>query len=136
VIALISESTNFLFDTYAWIEYFLGSKEGEIVKELLEKENISTSVISIAELSDKYYREGLIKEWDKRYSYIINKSNILQISLEIAKNVGLSKWKFRKKNKSVGIADSIIFETAKQHNLIIVTGDLHFKDIDNLFFLG
>ena len=136
MIALISESTNFLFDTYAWIEYFLGSNEGEIVKKLLEKENISTSIISIAELSDKYYREGLIKEWDKRYSYIINKSNILQISLEIAKNVGLSKYTFRKKDKSVGIADSIIFETAKQHNLIIVTGDPHFKDIDNLFFLG
>ena len=91
------EITNYLFDTYAWIEYFLGSEEGKIVKKLLEKDHISTSIISIAELCDKYYREGLFEEWEGRYSFIINKSAILHISLEISKNVGKSKWELRKR---------------------------------------
>lgn len=130
-----SDNTNYLFDTYAWIEYFLGSEEGKIVQQLLEKGNISTSIISIAELSDKYYREGLFKEWESRYSFIKNKSTILPISLEIAKIVGKRKWELRNKGESIGLADSLIIETAKKENLIIVTGDPHFKGIENVNFL-
>ena len=129
------EITNYLFDTYAWIEYFLGSEEGKIVKKLLEKDHISTSIISIAELCDKYYREGLFEEWEGRYSFIINKSAILHISLEISKNVGKSKWELRNKGKTIGLADSLILETAEKGDLIIVTGDPHFKGIENVNFL-
>ncbi|MHA1489260.1 MAG: PIN domain-containing protein [Promethearchaeota archaeon] len=131
-----SENINYLFDTYAWIEYFLGSKEGKVVKQLLEKENILTSIISIAELSDKYYREDLFNEWEGRYNFIVNKSTILPISLDIAKRVGQSKWELRNKGESVGLADSLILETAKEKNLIIVTGDPHFKDVENVRFLS
>jgi len=133
---LNSENINYLFDTYAWIEYFLGSKEGKVVKQLLEKENILTSIISIAELSDKYYREDLFNEWEGRYNFIVNKSTILPISLDIAKRVGQSKWELRNKGESVGLADSLILETAKEKNLIIVTGDPHFKDVENVRFLS
>ena len=135
MIDLSSGNINYLFDTYAWIEYFLGSEEGEIVKQLLENETISTLIISIAELSDKYYREDLFKEWDQRYNFITNKSIILPISLEIAKRVGQRKWQLRSQGKSVGLADSLIIETAKEKDLLIVTGDPHFKDVDNVRFL-
>lgn len=131
-----SENINYLFDTYAWIEYFLGSEEGKIVKQLLEKGNISTSIISVAELSDKYYREDLFKEWADRYNFIINKTTILPISLEIAKIVGRRKWELRNKGESVGLADSLMLETAKERNLIMITGDPHFKDIENVRFLS
>ena len=96
MIVLNSENISYLFDTYAWIEYFIGSNEGKIVKQLLERENISTSIISIAELLDKYHREKLINEWQERYNFIINKSTVLPISLEIAKKVGQRKWELRK----------------------------------------
>ncbi len=135
MIDLNSETTNYLLDSYAWIEYFMGSREGKIVKQLIERENISTSIISIAELSDKYYRENLYKEWEERYNFIIDKSTILPISLEIAKKVGRRKWELRDKGKTVGIADSLIIETSKEMNLIIVTGDPHFKNIENVRFL-
>jgi predicted nucleic acid-binding protein len=136
VIVLNSESINYLFDSFAWIEYFLGSQKGLKVKKILESENILTSIISVAELSDKYYREGLINEWEVRYHFIINKSTILPISLEIAKNAGLRKLELRKVAKSVGIADSLLYETAINHNLTIVTGDQHFINLENVFFLS
>ena len=135
VIELNSEIINYLIDTYAWIEYFLGSSEGIKVKEIIEKGNVNTSIISIAELSDKYYRENLSEVFEDRYSFIINSAKILPISLDIAKNIGMRKIELRKKSSKAGIADAIIFETSLQHNLIIVTGNPHFKELDNVLFL-
>lgn len=132
---MTSESIEYLFDTYAWVEYFIGSDEGEVVKNLLESERIHTSVISVAELSDKYYREGLIDEWGDRYKFIIAKSNIIQLTLEIAKNSGPRKWKLRENIEIIGLADAIIIETAIQNGLRIVSGDPYFESLDNVLFL-
>ena len=55
-----SENTEYLLDTYAWIEYFIASKEGEKVNNLVKHQIVHTSIISIAELSDKYHRENLM----------------------------------------------------------------------------
>jgi predicted nucleic acid-binding protein len=136
MIVLNSENSSYLFDTYAWIEYFIGSDEGSIVKRLLDSENVSTSIISLAELSDKYFREKLFDEWQERYDFIINKSTVLPISLENAKKVGQKKWELRNKGESLGLADSLIIQTAEENNLIIVTGDPHFKTIGNVRFLS
>ena len=130
-----SENTEYLLDTYAWIEYFIASKEGEKVNNLVKHQIVHTSIISIAELSDKYHRENLIDEWQRRYQFIVSKSNILPCSLKIAKNSGFRKFELRKKNKSIGLVDAIIIETAIQHGLIIVSGDLHFETIENVYFL-
>ncbi len=108
---MTSENIEYLFDTYAWIEYFLGSNQGNIVNSLLESHNIYTSIISIAELADKYVREGLEDEWEARLKFIINKSNILYLSLEIARNAGSRKWKLREENKEIGLTDAIKIET-------------------------
>lgn len=132
---LTSENTEYLLDTYAWVEYFIGSDEGEIVKNLIESERFHTSILSVAELSDKYYREGLIDEWEDRYKFIISKSNIIQLTMEIAKNAGPRKWKLRKTIEKIGLADAIIIETAVQNGLKIVSGDSHFESLDNILFL-
>ena len=130
-----SENSEYLLDTYAWVEYFIGSREGKIVKKLIESEKINTSIISIAELSDKYYREGLTDEWEGRYKFIVSKSNIILCTMEIAKNAGPRKWELRKTIENIGLADAIIIETAFQKELIIVSGDPHFKNLDNVLFL-
>jgi predicted nucleic acid-binding protein len=135
VIGLNFENPNYLIDTYAWIEYFLGSSEGIKVKEIIETRVINTSIISIAELSDKYLRENLSNVWNERYAFIINKAKILPISLDVAKNSGMRKKELRKINSNMGLADALIYETALHHNLTIVTGDPHFKTSENVFFL-
>ncbi len=130
-----SENTEYLLDTYAWVEYFIGSDEGKIVKKLIELDKINTSIISIAELSDKYYREGLTDEWEERYKFIVSKSNIILCTMEIAKNAGPRKWELRKTIEKIGLADAMIIETALQKELVIVSGDPHFKSLDNILFL-
>jgi predicted nucleic acid-binding protein len=46
-----------VYDTYAWIEYFLDSSKGVKVKELLKKGGYAPSIV-LAEISRKYLREG------------------------------------------------------------------------------
>ena len=132
---MLSENTEYLLDTYAWVEYFIGSDEGKIVEKLIKSEKIYTSIISIAELSDKYYREGLTDEWEGRYKFIVSKSNIILCTMEIAKNAGPRKWELRKSIEKIGLADAIIIETAFQKELIVVSGDPHFESLDNILFL-
>ena len=132
---MLSENTEYLLDTYAWVEYFIGSDEGKIVKELIESEKIYTSIISIAELSDKYYREGLTDEWEGRYKFIVSKSNIILCNLEIAKNAGPRKWELRKTIEKIRLAEAIIIETAFQNELTIVSGDPLLKSLDNILLL-
>ena len=51
-------SYDYVIDSYAWVEYFRGSKEGRIAKDCIENNNCATSSITIAELSEKYKREN------------------------------------------------------------------------------
>ncbi len=132
---MISENIEYLLDTYAWIEYFIGSEKGSVVKHLIQSEKIHTSIISIAELSDKYYRDNLMHEWKDRYKFIINNSNITRLTMQIAKEAGPRKWKLRDDQEEIGLADAIIIETAHQNGLKVVSGDPHFEELDNVLFL-
>jgi predicted nucleic acid-binding protein len=71
----------------------------------------------------------------KGFQFIVSKSNILPCSLKIAKNSEFRKLELRKNNKSIGLVDAIIVETASQHGLMIVTGNSHFEKTDNVYFL-
>ena len=49
-----------VFDTYAWVEYFIGSERAIVAKEYIERgEEIVTSDIVLAEIARKYLREGV-----------------------------------------------------------------------------
>ena len=48
----------YVLDSYAWSEFFDGTQQGKKVKTLLDNYNIATSVIALAELSDKCSREN------------------------------------------------------------------------------
>ncbi|MFO8017646.1 MAG: PIN domain-containing protein [Promethearchaeia archaeon] len=130
-----SEKNKYLLDTFAWIEYFIGSKKGKTVKNLIENGKIYTSIISIAELSDKYYREGLHVEWKERYKFIISNSKIVPLSIEVAKNSGPRKWKLRESMEEIGLADASIIETAFHNDLSVVSGDPHFENLEKTIFL-
>ena len=48
----------FVLDTFAWVEYFIGSERGERVKNFIETNNCVTPTIVIAEISAKYVSEN------------------------------------------------------------------------------
>ena len=50
-------SYSHVIDSYAWIEYFKASPEGERAKKYVEGEGSATPVIVVAEVSRKLLRE-------------------------------------------------------------------------------
>ncbi len=120
-------SNGFVIDTFAWIEYFLGSNKGEKVKSFIESNKAVTATIVIAELSAKYSNEG--RDFSSKLKFIKFNTNVVFLNGEIAELSGKIRTEQRKKKKDFGLADSIIYATALKLSAQIVTGDPHFNDI-------
>lgn len=125
----------YVIDSYAWIEYFKGSKSGEKVKKFIEKNLCITPSVVIAELSAKYHRENWTF-WEEDYQFILANSLIVDLTHEIAKLAGKTRQEMRKFVKDFGLVDAIILETARVNNLKVITGDRHFKEVKDTVFIG
>jgi len=122
-----------IFDTYAWIEYFLGSSKGKKVKKIFESNEIITPIIVLVELSCKSVKEN----WNfKKYLEFI-KANSLVLNIEEKTLIDTGKLyvKMRSKIRDFGLVDTIILAMAKLEKARILTGDRHFKNMDNVIFL-
>jgi|SRR3989344_7659768 len=122
-----------IFDSYAWIEYFLGTDKGKIVESYFEKDKIITPSIVLVELSCKAERE----DWSfKEYlTFIKSKSQIVGISEETIIGCGKIYIYEKNKKKEFGIIDAIILTTARNLNAKILTGDKHFFDIKEVVMI-
>ncbi len=121
-------SYEFVIDTYAWVEYFRGSEEGKIAKDYIENRIGVTSAITLAELNEKYKREG--RNFEEDSEFIMSKTKIVNVNTEIALAAGDINFQNKKSIKNWGMADSIILATAKMLNAKVVTGDEHFRSFD------
>ena len=123
----------YILDSYAWAEFFDGTKKGEKVKEVIDGGNVASSILVLAELSDKCAREN--RNLEPFVNFIESNSVILPLTKEIVLASGKLKLELRKYSKNISLADSIHFQTAKIVNAIFVTGDSDFKGVKGIFFL-
>ena len=122
-----------LFDTYAGVEYFLGTTKGKIVEKILEQNEVLTPVIVLVELSCKAARERW--NFNKQFEFIKAKSLILDIGEKVILKTGSIYLKMRLKIKDFGLIDSIILATSMIEMADIVTGDKHFRNMNNVKYL-
>lgn len=122
-----------VFDTYAWVEYFNATKKGIVVKKYLENEEVITPVIVLLELGYKSDKEG----WDfsKYLSFVGANSKIIGVNERFILTFGRAYNHIKKKIKDIGITDIIVIHTAEMNKAKILTGDEHFKEIDNVVML-
>ena len=120
---------SYVLDTYVGAEVFDGTDKGRRVRQIIEQEQgkIGTSVVALAEFSDKCAREGY--DVEKFVSFIEAKSSILQLSRDIALKSGKLKAALRKISKNVSLADSIHFQTAKEFGAVFITGNPDFQHL-------
>ncbi len=133
-------SCKYTIDAYAWIEYFRASKYGETAKKYIESESAATPTIVISEISRKLRREiDLGNETHegrlKRLEFIRATSQIVDLDFEIAAEAGGTDVDMKKKAKNWGLADSIILCTARNAEGKVVTGDEHFRELDEVIFI-
>jgi predicted nucleic acid-binding protein len=132
-----------VIDTYAWIEIFIGSKSGEKAKEILQKaEETYTPDVVIAEIARKYLREGMKEQTIlERLTTIEETSEIIPIDKNIAFEsakcyLELTEKTKTRKLKAPSLFDAIVLATARKLGAKMVTGDEHFKQINETLWIG
>jgi predicted nucleic acid-binding protein len=132
-----------VIDTYAWIELLIGSEKGNKVKELIENaEEVYTPGTVLAEIARKFLREGTDESTISEWLEIITASSIitqidLTIALESAKcHLELTKEAKITKLNSPSLFDAIVYATARTNQCKIITGDEHFKNLPETYWIG
>ena len=126
----------YILDTYAWVEYLIGSQKGEKVKKLFsDKDNSFLTVeCCLAELRGWSLRN------DVDFDYIIEltecNSKIVEVDREDWINAARIKWDMMKRVKKFGLMDSLLLAKQKNTDAIIVTGDKDFRKLKNILFLS
>ncbi len=126
---------NLTIDTYAWIEYFEGSVQGNKVREILENENeheIFTPSIVLVELADAVAKGKIKINWDELVRFVKLNTKIIDIDDVVAKEAGIIKNNLRKKHPDFGIIDAIVLATARINNSSLLTGDTHLLNEDDV----
>ncbi|RLG88526.1 MAG: type II toxin-antitoxin system VapC family toxin, partial [Thermoprotei archaeon] len=93
-----------VIDTYAWIEFFIGSKKGEMVKDYLLGENeVYTPSIVLAEIARKYLQENMTEKIvRKRLELIAKISIVIDIDEKLALETGKAYLELVKHAKNIG----------------------------------
>lgn len=131
-----------VFDSYAWIEYFLGSDTGRTVREYLNTEEAVTPSIVLAEIARKYLRDAVEQgEVVKRLNFISVNSTIMEINAELSLAAAKAYLELSEKAKMEqlrrpGLTDGIIFASGRALGAKIVTGDEHFKGLTEVVYIG
>lgn len=130
------KSIEFVIDTSAWIEYFRGSSRGAKVRTIIEKSVIGTSILSVAELSDKYEREGMMMDFSKDLAYVAGRSAIILLELEDATKAGQLKQEVRREKEKFGLVDALILLQTRRLGGQLITFDRDFEGLENTKVLG
>jgi len=86
-------------------------------------------MMTIAELERLYGEDRDLM--DKMISRIRHRSRLVPVDLEMARAGGA----VRRGMKKGGIADAIIYATAKKNHAKVLTGDVHFKELSEVIFV-
>jgi len=126
----------YVIDSYAWIEYFMGTKTGEKVKPIIENtEEKITPTICLAEIYAKTLRAENDELAEKQRIFIKEKSALAPLDEITAVEAAVLTSKLKREIPGWGLADSIVYATALIKKAEVVTGDEHFKKLKNVTFI-
>ena len=125
----------FIIDSYAWIEYFIGSKKGEVLKNLLSesKYEFYTVECCLAEICGWGLKNNL--DFEKLLKIIKANSLVIPICEKDWILAGKTRHEQRKTQNDFGLIDSVILVKQKEYSAKVVSGDLHFKELKDVLFL-
>ena len=126
-------SYKYVLDSSAWVEYLGASARAVKIKELVEQESIATSILAVAELADKFEREG--RAFDKTLQFMQTRAAIVQLSIPLALAAAKIKKEQRMLRTKFGLVDAIHIATARQENARFITADKDFSGMDDNIIL-
>ena len=137
----MSTARRSVIDTFAWVEYLLGSSEGAKAKERIESPGALTPSVVLLELVGWFLKEveaGRRRESEMHelLTFVETATEVVQLDASLARRAAELDFLMTKRISGWPAADSIIYATAKSRSAEVVTGDPHFKGLDDVYFLG
>jgi predicted nucleic acid-binding protein len=127
-------SYEYVIDSYAWVEYFRGTPSGERARPYIESDRSATSALTLAELREKYLREGW-RSYREDSEFIGGKTFVAPLDRQAAELAGELNHERKKEVAGWGMADSVVLATAKMASARVVTGDKHFKGLPDAILI-
>ena len=126
----------YVMDSYAWIEYFMGTEAGKKAKPIIEGlEEKITPTICLAEVYAKTIRAESEDLAEKQRSFIKEKSALAPLDEETAIESARLDIAMKKKIEGWGLADSVVYATGFLKKAEVVTGDEHFRKLKKVIFI-
>jgi len=121
----------YVVDSFAWLEYFMGTDAGKKVKAIIDSEADEklTPSICLAEIYAKVLRTEGQEKAELRRAFIKSRSALIALTEELAVEAARVDVIMKKRTTSWGLADSIVLSTARKRNGKVVTGDPHFRGL-------
>jgi len=123
----------YIVDTYAWIEYFRGTSKGMRIKDKIDAGDNITPTIVLAELKRKFV-EWRRQDFEDKLAFIQENSQIVGLDEELAIMAG--EIRAQKSVPNMGLVDCILLALARKFNMKVLTGDKHFKSLDEAEYIG
>ena len=123
----------YIIDSYAWLEYFMGSEAGRKVKEIIDNEADEklTPSICLAETYAKILKTEGKEKAELRRTFIKSRSALIPLDEDFAVEAAKTDVAMKRKIQNWGLADSIVLSTARDRKGKVVTGDPHFRELDD-----
>lgn len=126
-------SYKYVIDASAWFEYLYGTSKGVKIKQIIEHEDIATSLIAVAELADKLARINL--RFDVMLQFIQRRSALINLSVPLVLTAAKLKKEVRNTKNKFSLADGVHLATAKQESATLVTADTDFTGLEKVLLI-
>ena len=111
----------------------MGGQAGRKVKEIIDNEADEklTPSICLAETYAKILKTEDKEKAELRRAFIKSRSALIPLDEDLAVEAAKTDVAMKKKVQNWGLADSIVLSTARDRKGKVVTGDPHFKELDD-----
>ncbi len=125
----------YLIDSYAWVEYFLGSKKGEVLSNLFsgEENQFLTLDCCLAELKGWALKNN--QDFNQIFMVIRANSRIVNATEYNWIEAGEERFKQRKVQPNFGLIDALRLVKQKEFSCKIISGDHHFQNFKGIIFM-
>ena len=126
----MNQNGNYLLDTNIIIRLFTG--DSAIQEKMLNGDNLFLPSPAIGELYYGAQKSGKVAENLHRTNTFVENHILLSCDLETAQWYGIIKERLRRKGRPIPNNDIWIAAIALQYDLILVTRDAHFDEVESL----
>lgn len=127
----------YIVDSYAWLEYFMGTEAGRKVKQIIDSEADEklTPSICLAEVYAKILKAEDEEKAELRRAFIKSRSALVPLTEEVAVEAAKADVAMKRKVQGWGLADSVVLSTARNRNGKVVTGDPYFRGLTEAYMI-